>query len=292
MVIENIKDRIKEYRDKTEKGELDYLAWSKLFGDFYQGYATLRYKLNPGSVFRARINRDRGKKVDYFNHINELGAPDEKRVTKIGRCNSVNESVFYCSFDTDTTLFETSPKEGEEITIMEYLTPFFLEDLNVIDIDNLSIIYPDLNEIFINHYDYTNVPPNYVNWIKTIDRFLANEFQAIVNEKNAFLYQITNGIKDFHLRENKVLYVKSFQQKPSNGLLYPSVNPKRSGVNLVLKKNYYKRVLVPKKAFKYFVETKLDNFDYRMIKTAVSKEISSDGQIYWQEEIGDFQRVC
>jgi hypothetical protein len=94
------------------------------------------------------------------------------------------------------------------------------------------------------------------------------------------------------LRENDNASDSSPQIKPSNGLLFPSVNPLRSGVNLVLKKDYYPKVLKPVKAFKYYVESKIGEFDYLMINTASSREISSDGQIFWREEIGNVQRVC
>src|ERR1022692_1414873 len=65
--------------------------------EFVQGYSAPRYQINPGGLYRARINKDAdGNPVDYFLHTDNLWAPPAQ-ITKKGRCNDKGESVLYCS---------------------------------------------------------------------------------------------------------------------------------------------------------------------------------------------------
>ena len=285
-------DSLKELRYKTQIGELDYHFWCDFFGNVLNEYSTTRYDLNPFQVYRARINWDNitKEKIEFFRNVNKLGAPEDSCIKSLGRCNAINESVFYCSGDPITTLFEIRPEEDMEFTILDYKCNGKLLNLNVIGVEVLSELNRDLGALLKKHYDYDGVLTDYISKLKIIDSFLAKEFQTVIDKKT-YSYHVTNGITKFYWRENTHEIGDSKYFLPSNGLVYPSVALRQSGINYALKKNYYKSVLIPSMAYKIVVVRKRGDFDYDIQMLNNSSEITNTGEIIWQSNVGPVERI-
>lgn len=286
-------ETLNEFRQKNKSEEFDYNFWCDFFGNILQGYATARYDLNPDYVYRARINWDNTAKerIGHFKHINELGAPDDKCIKNMGRCNLINESVFYCSKEPITAFFEIRPDEGMEFSILEYKCNSNLLNLNAIGVEILSGLNSDLSEILKNHYHNYKAPLSYISKLRIVDSFLTKEFQTVIDEENKYSYHITNGITKFYLRENPKGNISTMDSFDSNGLVYPSVAIKKGGINFALKKNYYQSVLTPDLVKKLKVIKKRGEFDYDIQVQSNSEKITNDGEIIWQSNIGPVERI-
>jgi hypothetical protein len=67
------------------------------------------------TLYRARINKNPDK---FYTNLSEVWYPSPQYVTKLGRFNKINESVFYASVHHLGALFECQPKHGDVITIV------------------------------------------------------------------------------------------------------------------------------------------------------------------------------
>jgi len=157
---------------------------------FVQGYVPIRYQINPGGLYRARINKDAyGNPVDYFMHTDNLWAPPIE-ATKKGRCNDKGERILYCSNHPITSIVELNPIENEYITIITYEldSKINISPVSMVGIESLYKNDNTLREIIKNHYRSLISNPA-LNNIKIVDEFIAREFQLIVKGRNNdFLY--------------------------------------------------------------------------------------------------------
>ena len=270
-----------------------YHDWFNLFGNLFSGYATNRYDLNPYQVFRARINFDfrTNRNIDFFKNVNELIAPGPKFIKKIGRCNAQNESIFYCSTDPYTALFEINPNANQEFTIIEFKLNKKFENLNVIGIYDLSQISYDLSNLFKNHYKFKGADREYIDKLFFIDDFLSNEFKRIIPMHESYFYKITLGITKYFLNDNKIDEPGIKSANPSNGIVYPSVALAISGINLAIKPKYAYTCIKPDSIMKFKIIDKPDIHNYKIKRTHKSTKIKSNGDIIWFADEGSNEYI-
>jgi hypothetical protein len=265
--------------------------WREFFASILVGYATTRYNLNPHVLYRARRNFDykRNSRIEFFHNTKELWAPDPKDITTIGRCNDINESILYCSFTPNVTLFELKPKVGLEMTVLEYEIESNLENINVVSVDFLSGLDIDLKEIFKNHLVFEGISKDHLLKIKFIENFITEEFTREIDSSNEFHYKITAGLTKFFLKQN---HVDGFiGAEPSNGLVYPSVALRISGINFAIKPEYAATRLIPNKAFKYKILGHPSRHYYVIQMTHESEKIKSDGEILWNDRLEEIEYI-
>jgi hypothetical protein len=280
--LPEIQKAVEEEYTRINLKNSSYKDWFELFGSLFSGYATTRYNIDPKFVFRARINYDfiKNKKVDLFSNVSELGAPPASEVSKIGRCNDKNESIFYCSHDPMTTLFEINPSFNQEFSVIKYRVIREFQELNAIGPEFLATLNMNLPNIFKPHYLFKGTSINYIKKLQYIDSVLLREFKRIVTEESTFYYNITLGITKFYLNDNSVLEPIIKAATPSCGLIYPSVALNNSGINFAVTPEIASECLQPLYVQKYVILMKNNN-EYYIQQTHFANNINKEGNLEW-----------
>jgi hypothetical protein len=281
--MEQAQDKIESFKRHLHPDNLKNLStseWKKIFSsELAFTFTTKPYNVNPNFLFRARINLDSDKKtIDYFNHVDELWAPDKMWVKKQGRCNEIGQSILYCSTCLMSTLFEVKPDTGNELTFIEYRTFERIKQLGAVGIREIVTIGDDYKDLFGNHFANSSVVS------QTLDNILSDIFKSKTeNTETHPIYNLTNAILQIFLHEPQEDIVPNDQKPPKfNGLIYPSVETtKITGMNMALEPLAVKPLLKPHIAFKYKVLKKHSEHLYEIILTHMSKEINPDGKIQW-----------
>ena len=144
-----------------------------------------------------------------FNNISELIYPPARN-TKIGRANLDNETVFYCSNDPGTSIFEVRPKLGDWIA-----TTTFRNDKKSMKSIVLGADTYKLKE-------FNNLPP----YLQGVHDFLNDIFVEEIKEGQEYNYYKTASI------------CKSMIGN-TNSILYPSFASKLKGWNYVFSVNEF-----------------------------------------------------
>lgn len=118
-----------------------------------------------------------------FRNDKEFWNPPENKINEFGRCNDINESLFYCSNSFETCVAEAKPNKGDFITVSNFLPinkcNFFINSIGIKALQELNI------NTTINEFP---IPKGVV---LDIDRNLENLFLLDVKEKGnpSFLSQ-------------------------------------------------------------------------------------------------------
>lgn len=253
--------------------------WFDIFSTTLSGkYSTTPYKINPGYIYRARVNN-----VDFFNNSKDLWAPPYKLVSK-GRCNAQNQSMLYCSAIPTTTFFELDVQKGDVVTIIEYKFTDEISPLKLIgwqELNNASRCFGSLNayeRIFQNHF------ANASEDCLLIDRFLSERFKTRKTDENKeYLYNITNAIVKLFLYRSDDRRGWVGNGTPSIGLLYPSVQTDIPSINYVFKANEIKSYIKASKVYMYKILEKRGLHFYAAQLTHQTSKIRPDGHLVWQK---------
>jgi hypothetical protein len=292
--MDQLQSFINQFHDHKNDENLDYKFWHHFFKNYLLGYSTSRYALRPvGGLFRARKNWDNKTKtkIEYFESVEDFYAPKSSDVNSIGRCNEINDPVFYCSDDPLTTMFEIQPNTGDEFSIMEFACPKMIEQLNVVCHSKLSRNNSSLGGLLQDHYKIDYASRDYIAFVLQVDELIAKEFETIIDETKRFKYNITIGIYRFYCENNEEFSSTQICGPPS-GLIYPSVAKNQIGVNFALNVIVYKRYISPDSAHKYRVIKKRSPFDFDIQKISVAYVITSQGKILWNNVILPVERIC
>ena len=198
-------------------------------------YSSKCYNINPGGVIlRGRINNLN----DLFTTTEQLWYPPSDKIDKIGRCNNIGQSLFYCSIDPKTILRELRPEKNNWITILECSTPNRAwSSLMPIGILALKNINNDLYTIFANHFNTSFlISENDKKINLLLETFLTDIFQ----KKEREFYKLTVAISNILLIDKKV-----------NGIIYPSIASNFDGLNFVLRPHFADLNITPYHAAVY-----------------------------------------
>lgn len=218
-----------------ESVNLDVPALKKVVGELMnsKNYYSRQMIKNfaPHGMYRARAhnskygNTDINGKLHRFKNEDEFWNPPRKNCS-LGRCNDKNESILYCTNDSETAILEVKPKKG------------FI---------SLSVFKPKGNSgsraMYIGEESLSKVETIkhlFENSVKDsslieLDSYLDKLFYSNVNNGNQHLYKVSTSITQ-NLMSN--LIYESGKQQTIQALLYSSVEKKHTTFNFVLRPNH------------------------------------------------------
>lgn len=166
-----------------------------------------------------------------FENVKQMGYPPAHRVQRLGRCNFVEQSVFYGSSNVETSFLEIGFTEQEPCAVIAQFrlkagASLTLQPIGELDhyrrhrkprLDTPGVVEQlDLLLDGLDHYDQIT------RWF--VDAYLADFFSRIPNsntENN--LYEVTSRIANAYLMQADV-----------DGIIYPSVKH-AGGLNYAIK---------------------------------------------------------
>lgn len=203
----------------------------------------------PSNVWRARKhNHPKGiltnfNKIEEFYTEKEFWNPPAKFIKNMGRCNDVNESIFYCANEASTSVIECRPQIGDYFTLGT-----FHRKKNYIEKQENFMIHM-IGAKYLSHIPFFRTLDKEVSAIRNpksmiIDDFLDDIFHKELNNKSEeYLYKLSiaiTKIKFMPVAASK----KSSETVIPKGLYYSSIMRNKKDFNLVLnpefaKKKYY-----------------------------------------------------
>jgi hypothetical protein len=259
--------------------------WVKILSEgLSMKYSTIPYSINPGFLYRARSNWDNNNKsvIDIFTNSDDLWAPLPNNIHKQGRCNNIGQSLLYCCVhDPTITLFELSPEENTEMTVMEYEVKGNIGPLGVLGIKEISLLGDDFKKIFGNHFDKLPQASN------ELDDFLSSVFNIRDNE----IYNLTNAITRIFLSDQKADIIPNFIKPPKSiGFGYKSVASDIGGMNIALEPDEVKDVLIPNIAYKCKIIKRYDQHCYSIQWTHQTNKIEN-GKLFWESKVREVEHI-
>jgi len=234
--VSSIKEKLDYYRQLSKSGlsnlsdeqfiklQIDIKKFFNIqFTTFTDAYPTKLYRI---SFNKSITNQDRGGTLKKVTQI--LGPPADK--SNFNRCNLPGESIFYCSLDFNTAVWETKPKFDDVITISEWEIKegekLMLHTIfNHPDIDNVNDDARKAYEGYLKEMD--KVHPKQYNLIDTIIKFITEEFIKTVDKDKPREYLFS-------------AYFASELFRPSTDIIrieaiaYPSIQRKFGVTNLAI----------------------------------------------------------
>ncbi|MDD3875891.1 MAG: hypothetical protein PHT69_04680 [Bacteroidales bacterium] len=205
-----------------------------LFNDFDK-VPVILYKLPVGTeIFRCRKNLNYSDAYYFEKEISYR--TDLKNIKTIGRCNLLHNSLFYASIFTPeidkpyiVSLFETSKNIRDGLNGLEFFTigkwiikneievASIIPDTNIDLSSNININLIDGQKQFMKVNSFTSDQYEFY-------RLMGKEFTKVVNKKIDFEYILSATFTKIILTHPEI-----------TGLLYPSVQTKYKGYNIVFK---------------------------------------------------------
>ncbi len=249
------------------------------FGDkLYQSYAMpVEWAGNITTIHRVRDIRD-----GPFDFAEQLGSPDERLATKLGRCNVPGVPVCYCSLYEDTALAEVGAQTGHDYVVATFELTEKMILLPVGELDfyrrtgqtYLGSAHPRTTEHYANVY--RNLPDARLR--ELTDAFFAEEFMAKAATESD--YRLTAALSEvlFHLPFETVI----------DAIMYPSV-AFRAGYNFAIRRDSEKRKLrlAP---FQTRIVRVTEALGYGIFDTKVVQQLRSigeDGRLDWEPVSGE-----
>ncbi|OJW72955.1 hypothetical protein [Spirosoma sp. 48-14] len=208
------------------------------------GYGRRPFTFNFEGLYRA-ASKDQ---ATWFNDPSGRPLPERlycppSRLAPLGRCNKAGQSVFYCSTENGVPVFEVRAKLNQTVVISIWVNrmnasgemeiPISINGL-VVGVEKIVSTLPDgawLKNFLLENDDiYKSSTPSAV---REVDAYIGELFtESTENVKN--LYWFTSAIA------NVLLYKLRDPEGGStlDGLIYPSVESKFSGQNIVLKEEF------------------------------------------------------
>lgn len=187
-------------------------------------------------IERITINRKILKNNKRIRNIDFLKYPPKEYVKSYGRCNLINQSVFYGATLITTALSEMRPKVGDLITKSIWrnktghtfkICPIFHQQPSNNTINPRTFkLTQRFNKIIDQQYS-----DNMKKAIVNLSKFVAYQFGKPVNSQNHLNYIFSAFFSDKILNE--------FENGTIEGILYPSVKERLSFENLALKPNVF-----------------------------------------------------
>lgn len=277
----SIIDNFKRYFEESNFKTLTVMDWKNIFSkELSHIFSTRPYSIDPKWLYRARLNFDCDKRpIDFFKNTSALWAPPRKKIKQQGRCNTAGQSLLYCSSNPTTTLFETKPETGTEITVMEYKLLGEIGQVGVVGVKDVMTIGEDYKNIFSNHFQ------NSTEETMLLDDILSGVFKSKTENIKAYpIYNLTNAVTKIFLHNQKNDLIPQHLIPPKSiGLIYPSVETIITlGINIVMEPREVKNKLKPNIAYKYKIIKRHDLHFYEILLTHRTKKIYPNGEMAWE----------
>ena len=184
-------------------------------------------KIGMGSVIEPGQRLYRATKYHRTipTQVSEIAAPPANRITSLGRCNRVGQSLFYCSSDQNCVLEEISPSVNDLVVRATWQTTerMFLQDIGY------------SNEAFARAGATRSLPDKYVEFSARLDdnaRLIRDHIAAAFVDRTSKNYALTAAIAEVHLRSEHDIIA---------GVMYPSITRSGNCDNLALRPGFVAR---------------------------------------------------
>lgn len=251
------------------------------------GYKRMPYRFRFKSLFRAAAKDDEA----WFNSIS--GKPDVERLHcppvgrgGVGRCNWPGEPVFYCSTENGVPVFEVRAGFKQIVVISNWQdksrSDFIKRDIEVyglaIGVQKIVDTLPvddNIRKLLLEHDDFFR--ESTPKAVKEIDTYIGDLFTKSSGEVPN-LYWLTSAI-------TRVMFGHLSNPETGakcDGFIYPSVESKFSGQNIVLKEEFARRQLRLNGAAMYkVIEYKADQSSYKL--KPMKELIDTNGSTIWKK---------
>lgn len=182
------------------------------------------------SIYRARVNEDKTKKLIYEPFDNKNQITYLRNSDKYGRCNTIGDSVFYGSDGLEVAVCESCNGFLSQKSPTVYLTIGewkLKKNIEVSIICHSKRARNKSGDLFIAYQSLLNLKKRTATnrseiriW-KKVNSFLSNEFSKKVESHENFKYKITAIFTNRLLKSRKV-----------SGVWYPSVGYRFHGHNV------------------------------------------------------------
>lgn len=219
-----------------------------------------------GFYYRARI-------ID-TEKLSELLNPPKEYVKTYGRCNSIGESVFYCSNCYTTAILEVRPKLNDTITVL-----CISLDVNDNNINPWPILIPlspsKTNDNALQYSIKSNMPLIQNKLIK-IENLFSDIMTIDVNTQEEWKYKKSIAL-------TKAVF-ELFKNPKNIGLLYPSKITNYKGINFAINPEWLTLLNKPKYyAFKVKITEYINPFNAKGIITASSSTLDQNGSFIFKK---------
>lgn len=205
-------------------------------------FTHLTNQYNFPKIERITINRSILKENKRIRNISHLKFPPKKEfVTKYGRCNLREQSIFYGAPIIMTALAEMKPKKGDLIT----KSIWKLKEKHSLKMCPIFHVQPTNGTLNLNSFQLQVafnqlVDKNFKGATKeavvNLSNFIAHHFSKIVNRDNDRDYLFSAYFA------NKLLY--ELDGGTIDGILYPSVQEHLSFENIALKPEIFDKYYI------------------------------------------------
>lgn len=215
--------------------------------------SSFHHIINQNDKYFTRARLHSSKRTLLPNRKDVWYPPDE--CVNVGRANFPNKSVFYCSNDPATTIFEIRPKKGDWFTTVEIEIKKDSLDLLILGMDSKKPkSFERLSE-----------------FEKGIIMFLEEKFREIIPKGKEYNY-----FKTAHFTE---LFLNG-----KDGIMYPSVGSNCKGWNVVFSKEFIDKYAVFKKAVVHEVIEKESEYSFFYMCRYIAEHYNQYGDFIWETE--------
>ncbi|EPZ52552.1 RES domain protein [Bacteriovorax sp. BAL6_X] len=229
-VKKSIKDFEKQDLKKLTVGEVYEQIISVLKGSVYiKGSLTAKkhaVEQKTVGLYRARKNINK----DLFQIEQDLWNPEVEFINQLGRCNTSDESIFYCAESFASCLLEMSAKPGERWTVasFEHTHENLLKEISFkplgIDVNNLikTRSAPIPGNLSVPDYK-TKLTKEDFKKNSLMQKYLRRKFREKISQN--YKYKTTIAITKYFLDDPK---------REIDAIAYPSVNSNVTSMNYAI----------------------------------------------------------
>lgn len=252
---ERVLDSIQTYREYDLKS-VTMSQIQELLQDIINGCLNMTLNIGDIPVFRVRKIERNEKHTDRKS----VWCPEPHIVDKIGRCNDVNESIFYGSFDPLTAIQECRIQPGDYFTMSSY----HLKPRNLTHQSTVPLVRPDLCRCTRDQKIFFRI----------LWEFILVEFTRPVAEGTEYQYKASCGLS------------KIFLGLPyKDSLIYPSILEFQS-LNLAMKEEAARERLILRDVLEMRLESYDDDGAAYVSQTAEAKAISGRDLLDYEQVSG------
>lgn len=231
---------LEEIRSKCETEEIDVLKELISIEMLKVDYGSMFWKNQTyAGLYRARKHNDILGRVDKdgqlhkFINEKEYWNPPPESIKYLGRCNDINESMFYSSNEFETAIAEVRPQKGDFVSVATFgwhstlSVKAFLPSLkiNPIGVQYLAQI-PNFKK-HLKDFDLNSRGQKFLE----VDNFLDSLFCEIVPAKENYKYKLSIAVTKCLLAD----ITNGRDTFSMNGIIYPSIIRDFSSINILLK---------------------------------------------------------
>jgi hypothetical protein len=205
-------------------------------------------------------------------NVSELLNPPSNFIKQYGRCNKVEESLFYCSNCYTTSILEVKPQKGDIVTVLAVEVTLNRNINNFLPL--FSFGGAKTREELLQ------------NFVHSGDERIQKKLDKIEQAFNEIFVQEVGPGEEWKYKKSVALTQAAFRIYPKQpiGVAYPSKASRLYGLNFAIHPKCFER-LEPKafKAFKLEITNKRNDFDLEAKFIEVAKEIDSAGNFVFHQ---------